>query len=159
MLEWQYLDVAIHSTDLSVLRHREEALAITILTALSHSVVAETPLLRKSAQAIQLVVDYMNDTPTKEISVVELCALADCSQRWLEQSFKKRFGVTPKAYMKYVRLARLRRELLQATHSDGVKVNDLASVYGFWHMGQLAADYRKVYHELPSTTLKKVPVN
>ena len=67
----------------------------------------------KSDRAIRLVLDYVNSAPAEEITAVELCTLADCSQRWLEQSFKKRFGVTPKAYVKYLRLARLRRDLQQ----------------------------------------------
>ena len=73
----------------------------------------------------------------------------------LEHSFKKRFGVTPKKYVKYLRLSRLRENLLNPDEVEGRTVIELASVYGFWHMGQLAADYRNVYGELPSDTLKR----
>jgi AraC family ethanolamine operon transcriptional activator len=101
------------------------------------------------------VLDYVHSAPSKEITAVELCTLADCSQRWLEQNFKKRFGVTPKAYVKYLRLARLRRDLQRPPCGEKQTVIELASAYGFWHMGQLAADYRKVYGELPSDTMKR----
>ena len=72
---------------------------------------------------------------------------------WLEQSFKIRFEVTPKAYVKCLRLARLRRDLQYPPCGELQTIIELASVYGFWHMGQLAADYRKVYGELPSDTM------
>jgi AraC family ethanolamine operon transcriptional activator len=136
-------------------KNRQEALVIAVLTGLSHTVKTEETQHLKCDQAIRLVLDYVNSAPSEEITAVELCKLADCSQRWLEQSFKKRFGVTPKAYVKYLRLARLRCDLQQIPGGERQTVNDLASTYGFWHMGQLAADYRKVYGELPSDTMKR----
>jgi len=155
MQKWQEIVAASTAADASLLAQREEALGIAILSSLGHSSPAAEAPYQKSGRAIKLVLDYLDSTPPGEITASELCSLADCSQRWLEQSFKKRFGVTPMAYVKYLRLARLRRDLLQATHDQTVTVNDLASTYGFWHMGQLAADYRKVYDELPSATLKR----
>jgi AraC family ethanolamine operon transcriptional activator len=101
------------------------------------------------------VLDYVHGEPTEEITAVDMCTLADCSQSWLEHSFKKRFGVTPKKYVKYLRLSRLRENLLNPEEAEGQTVIELASDFGFWHMGQLAADYRKVYGELPSDTLKR----
>ena len=36
-----------------------------------------------------------------------------------------------------------------------MKVADVANEWGFWHMGGFAADYRKLFGELPSTTLNR----
>jgi AraC family ethanolamine operon transcriptional activator len=135
--------------------HRQETIAIAILNDLSHAIDAGEAQQLMSDQALRRVLDYVNSAPLEEITAVELCTLADCSQRWLEQSFKKRFGVTPKAYVKYLRLARLRRDLQQPPCGGRQTIMELASAYGFWHMGQLAADYRKVYGELPSDTMKR----
>jgi AraC family ethanolamine operon transcriptional activator len=154
--EWRQMagiEGPVDASDLAV--HRQEALAIAVLNGLSHSIKTEETRHLKSDRAIRLVLDYVNSAPSEEITAVELCTLADCSQRWLEQSFKIRFGVTPKAYVKYLRLARLRRDLQQPPCRERQTVVELASVYGFWHMGQLAADYRKVYGELPSDTMKR----
>jgi AraC family ethanolamine operon transcriptional activator len=156
LYKWQQLvapgcpvGASIHVTN------RQEALVIAVLNGLSHSVKTEETQHLKCDRAIRLVLDYVNSAPTEEITAVELCTHADCSQRWLEQSFKKRFGVTPKAYVKYLRLARLRRDLQQPPCGEKQTVIELAGVYGFWHMGQLAADYRRVYGELPSDTLTR----
>ena len=35
-----------------------------------------------------------------------------------------------------------------------VNVVDIANAWGFWHSGQFAADYKQLFGELPSTTLK-----
>jgi AraC family transcriptional regulator, ethanolamine operon transcriptional activator len=32
-------------------------------------------------------------------------------------------------------------------------IGDIANTWGFWHMGQFAADYRRQFGELPSETL------
>jgi AraC family ethanolamine operon transcriptional activator len=47
----------------------------------------------------------------------------------------------------------VRRELVPTT--PPVKVVDVANRWGFWHMGQLAADYRRQFGELPSETLRR----
>ena len=33
-------------------------------------------------------------------------------------------------------------------------VSEIARQHGFWHMGQFSADYKKIFTELPSKTLK-----
>jgi len=154
LAKWQQMAVIDNPASVPLLEYREEALAIAVLNGLGNSIASgEKPCL-KSERAIRLVLDYLNTNPSNEVTAAELCALADCSQRWLEQSFKTRFGVTPKQYVKCLRMARLRRDLLFSSGPESQAINELAGVHGFWHMGQLAADYRKMYGELPSDTLK-----
>ena len=38
---------------------------------------------------------------------------------------------------------------------DYDSIIELAGVNGFWHMGQFAADYRRIYGQLPSETLNR----
>ena len=155
LYKWQRLAEPGFPKHVAMLAHREETLAIAVLNGLSHSVeIHETPFL-SSDRVVKLVLDYVHSEPSEEVTAVGLCTLANCSQSWLEHSFKKRFGVTPKKYVKYLRLSRLREDLLNSAQAEGQTVIELASIYDFWHMGQLAADYRKVYGELPSDTLKR----
>ena len=42
--------------------------------------------------------------------------------------------------------------------SQGETITDIAKRWGFWHMGQFAADYKKQFGELPSETVKRVAV-
>jgi AraC family ethanolamine operon transcriptional activator len=74
------------------------------------------------------------------------------SERTLRRGFRERFGVSPKAYLLAQRLIDVRRTLRTAD-PDATLVADVANRFGFWHMGQFAADYRKHFGELPSQTL------
>ena len=66
-----------------------------------------------------------------------------------------RFGVTPKKYIKFLRLARVHKGLRNFDTQECESIIELASIQGFWHMGQFAADYSRVYGELPSETLNR----
>ena len=53
-----------------------------------------------------------------------------------------------------MRLRGVRIELRQSC-SRRTRVADVAAQWGFWHMGQFAADYRRRFGELPSETLRR----
>ena len=91
----------------------------------------------------------------KQIDVGDICAAAQVSQRTLEYAFIERFGVIPKAYLKIYRLNSVRRQLRLGTPQTD-KVSDIANEWGFWHLGQFAADYRAQFDELPSQTLQRL---
>jgi glycine/D-amino acid oxidase-like deaminating enzyme len=78
-------------------------------------------------------------------------AYYDATRLGLEQirTFVDEYGVAPKAYLLARRLAGTRRDLRRGV---GGSVGDVARDWGFWHMGQLAADYRRHFGELPSDT-------
>ena len=63
-------------------------------------------------------------------------------------------GLSPKTYLKALKLNEARREL-RRSGSALASVSDVAMRYGFWHLSQFAADYRWLFGELPSETLRK----
>jgi AraC-like DNA-binding protein len=81
--------------------------------------------------------------------------IGGASERLLRYAFLERFGVSPKAYLLAVRLNGVRKELRAA---DPVcTVIDVANIWGFWHMGQFAADYRRLFGNFPSKRLGVLP--
>ena len=88
------------------------------------------------------------------IKVGNLCKTAGVSERTLLRLFHERFGMSPKTYLTWNRFNKVRREL-KKYKKGSVKISDIANAFGFWHMGQFAADYRRLFDELPSETLKK----
>jgi len=76
------------------------------------------------------------------------------SRRALQDCFHKTMGCTPKAYLSAFGLNAARRALEQATPEQAT-VSDIATRYGFWHLSQFAADYRRFFGELPSQTLRE----
>jgi len=74
------------------------------------------------------------------------------SERTLHYAFREVRGLTPMAYFKAVRLNAVRQELKTAA-ADWATVREIAQRWGFWHPGEFAAAYRRLFGELPSQTL------
>jgi len=103
--------------------------------------------------AVRRALQLIDGQPDQPHTVQAICQAARVSRRTLDYAFREHFGVTPKAYLKAVRLNGVRRELRDA--EAGTVIADVANRWGFWHMGQVAADYRRLFGELPSQTLKR----
>jgi len=72
----------------------------------------------------------------------------------LQYAFRKRFGMPPKSYLLAMRLNGVRRGLKNADTTSST-ITDLATQWGLWHMSQFAADYRRLFGELPSETMHR----
>lgn len=86
-------------------------------------------------------------------TVHDLCMALHVSERTLRYSFQEYFGMAPMTYLKIQRLNGVRRQL-KASTTDQVTVTNVAVQWGFWHMGQFAKDYKKMFGECPSETLR-----
>jgi len=139
----------------AIIVRREESLALAVIEALLDEKYTENDSLIKSRRSVSLALDIIHDSELENISATDLCKNAQCSQRTLEKCFSKRFGVTPKKYIKCLRLAEVHKGLRNFDAHGYVSIIELAGINGFWHMGQFAADYRRIYGELPSETLSR----
>ena len=68
------------------------------------------------------------------------------------QNLRDVLGTTPIKYLRSLRLNSVRRALRQA--APGETIQDIASHWGFWHLSQFAQDYKHLFGELPSATLR-----
>jgi AraC family ethanolamine operon transcriptional activator len=84
------------------------------------------------------------------LSVLDLCRELDVSERTLHYAFQEVRGLSPMAYFKASRLNAVREELRAAAAT--ATVHEIAQRWGFWHPGEFAADYRRLFGELPSQT-------
>ena len=113
---------------------------------------AEVPRGRLRDDRMRRALSLIHCAEPSLSSVKDLAHAAGCSQRTLRRAFNERFGVGPKSYLLARRLTGVRRELRSADPETTI-IADVANRWGFWHMGQFAADYRLFFSELPSTTL------
>ena len=104
-------------------------------------------------RALEKAMEYLAEHVNEPISVRGLCTAARSSERTLRRAFLEEFGVAPSRYLRAIRLRGVRRQL-QSTSPDRAQISDIANLWGFWHMGQFAADYRRQFGELPSETLQ-----
>ena len=90
----------------------------------------------------------------KPIRIPRLAAQVGVSQRTLELSFQETIGISPRTYMRWCRIRAAHRELLQHDPAR-TKVGDVAANWSFTEFGRFAAEYKKLFGELPSKTLRK----
>jgi AraC family ethanolamine operon transcriptional activator len=112
------------------------------------------PHLRQ--RALRRALDHIAAHPRDPVGVEDLCRSTGASARTLRRAFAAELGVAPKAYIQAHRLDGVRREL-RCSDSGENSVNAVAHRWGFWHMSQFAADYRRWFGELPSETLSRPP--
>jgi AraC family ethanolamine operon transcriptional activator len=138
-----------------IIARREESLTLAVIGALADARYIEEGGLIKSERGVSRALEIIHGSTLENISAMELCRHTGCSQRSLEKGFLRRFGVTPKKYIKCLRLAQVHQGLRRFSVQGCDSIIELAANHGFWHMGQFAADYRRIYGELPSATLHR----
>jgi len=71
----------------------------------------------------------------------------------MADAFHAAFGMSLHRFLKLRRLSMVRTAIRAATaEGSGMLVKTIALSHGFWHLGQFAHDYRKLYGETPSGT-------
>jgi AraC-like DNA-binding protein len=125
-----------------------------ILAALASTVARhDQPAPRLRDLALRRAEAYIEAFAEEAFTIEELCKAAGASERILQYAFRDKFGISPKAFLQAHRLNAVRRELRDADPGSTM-VADVANLWGYWHMGQFAADYARFFGELPSATLK-----
>jgi AraC family ethanolamine operon transcriptional activator len=112
----------------------------------------------KTAKARKRVVDRaceaMLSQPDQPQTILQVCSHIGASPRKLEYCFRDVLGTSPVKYLRAVRLNGVRRDLKRQGESQ-VCVQDIAAHWGFWHLGDFSADYKRQFSELPSETLRR----
>lgn len=101
-------------------------------------------------RACELVLSRPDEPP----SLFEVCRRIGASPRKLGYCFQDTYGLSPGRYLKTIRLNSARRDLSRNDNPTQT-VYDVAARWGFWHFGHFSADYRKLFAELPSETLRR----
>jgi len=121
---------------------------------IDRELVKKRPTIRIRDIARKKAVDYIRSCGCEMPTVFELCLIAGASERTLEYAFKEHYGFGPKEFITKHRLNHVQKHLRKSDPLNKT-VQQIAHKYGFWHMGQFSADYKKLFGELPSETLKK----
>jgi AraC-like DNA-binding protein len=91
---------------------------------------------------------------SEPIQLELLAQVGGVRPRTLETHFKMFLGTTPLGWVRRIRLARARQELLHA--GSQTTVTDIALASGFSQLGRFAGQYSKAFGELPSTTIQRI---
>jgi AraC family ethanolamine operon transcriptional activator len=106
------------------------------------------------SRVVRRAEEFMRAHWRDPLSMLDLCRELGVSERTLQYAFQEVRGLSPMAYCKASRLNAVRQELT-ATTAGTTTVREIAQRWGFWHTGEFAADYRRLFGELPSQTFNR----
>lgn len=98
--------------------------------------------------------EYMRSHLEAPITLMSLCKALHTSERPLNYGFQEVFGVSPMAYLKTLRLHAVRTQL-QRADSETTAIVEIANRFSFQSLGHFSRDYKTMFGELPSETLKQ----
>jgi AraC family ethanolamine operon transcriptional activator len=108
---------------------------------------------RARSEAMNNAIGYIRGNARDAVSVADVAQESGVSRRTLDRAFKEGLGLSPKHYIREIRLEGVHKELMG--DDDKFSITDIANEWGFWHMGDFARDYHQKYDELPSETFRR----
>ncbi len=126
-------------------------IGVDVLTAKPLTFLPETD--SNSRRLIKQTEVLLRENIKYPISLTDLCQNIGQNQRSLYYAFQAAYGLSPMQYLKILRLNGIRRVLKRAEPKENT-VTKIALDWGFWHLGQFSTDYKKMFGESPSTTLR-----
>jgi AraC-like DNA-binding protein len=109
---------------------------------------------RAPGGVLKRAVDLVEERPTEPWTTVSLATELHLSPRALQAGFKREVGMAPMAYLRMVRLRRAYTALREANPAE-TTVQAVALGLGLLHQGRFAANYRALFGETPSETLRR----
>lgn len=101
------------------------------------------------AKIVRQAEDFMRSRLGDPPGTLELCRELGVSDRTLRMAFRERYGSGPIAYLAFLRLNAVRAKLKA---DAGAPIAAVATAFGFHHMGNFAAAYRRLFGERPVDT-------
>jgi AraC family transcriptional regulator, ethanolamine operon transcriptional activator len=137
------------------------AMEENLLAAFRHALALHVSSTKRPGRAyrqngLRRAVEYLRSTDPGSVTIADLCATAQVTQRTLEYAFQETFGLSPLALLNLRRYHAARRELI-ATDGGTATVRNVALNNGIYHMGRFAFRYKALFGESPSCTLKRPP--
>lgn len=134
------LEYALLSSVVKAVGHADDSARSTASPTTRHAIVSRAQ-------------DYMREHVEEPLTVEDLCRVLGVSRRTLQYSFKEVLQLNPVSYLRAMRLNGVRR-MLKSAGAERQSVQDIAARWGFWHLSHFANDYRRMFGELPSETLR-----
>ncbi|HEY2475462.1 MAG TPA: helix-turn-helix domain-containing protein [Candidatus Cybelea sp.] len=138
-----------------VARALEGRLLPLVEAAVGEKIGALTPShsLNRRIRAVLLCQEYMLSRRGEAVTLADLSETSGLRPRSLINAFQAVTSLSPMAFLRSLRLSRVHEALLE--EGSQARVIDVATEWGFWHMGHFTAAYRAMFDETPSQTLRR----
>lgn len=130
---------------------QEELLSVLIDALCGDRSQADHAVMAGSRRLARLL-GVIEERASDPLHISELGDMCGISERTLRDLFRRQMDISPKVYLNATRLYAVHSELWRAD-PDRASVTSIANRWGYWHLSQFAADYRKMFGERPSRTL------
>jgi AraC-like DNA-binding protein len=117
------------------------------------SIRVSTATLRQRT-IISRLEEFLQMRREQPVYLVDICKAVGVSERTLRAASQEQFGVSPTRYLWLRRMYLARRRLAEA-EARSTSVTEVAMANGFWELGRFATEYRSLFGETPSTTLRR----
>jgi AraC-like DNA-binding protein len=135
-------------------RGLEQALVEAMVDCLVKSDVRQDSVgLRHHSLIMRRFRRVVEESPDQPLYIPEICQKIGVSGRTLRVCCQEQLAMGPKRYL-LLRRMHLARRALRAAGSNETTVTDVATRYGFWELGRFAVEYRSLFGEAPSVTLR-----
>ena len=138
----------------SILIKEYTSIELDILKHLLSCIVFESRPVKRSKFQAKRVRDLLHESLTEKVTIEELIKELDISERQLHDAFKSNYGLTPKQYLKNLRLNAIKKELL-AADPNSVNISNIVYKYGFTHMSHFSQHYKMMFKETATETFQK----
>jgi AraC-like DNA-binding protein len=102
-------------------------------------------------RAVKRALDFMHANLAGPLTLADVVAMAGVPGRTLFEHFRVFKGTSPMRYLRDARLDEAHRALKRG--EPDATVTDIATSWGFSHLGRFALDYRRRFGESPRATL------
>lgn len=147
--------------DSSLLSHRQARSAVKqttmeIIAPIISQNLNLPPIVYREFNRVQIVRrarEFLLDNITEPMQIIDVCREIGVSRRGLQYSFQDLLNINPVTYLRLLRLNGARRDLINAGEKP-VQVKDVVARWGFWHLSRFSSEYKQIFNELPSETLR-----
>jgi AraC family ethanolamine operon transcriptional activator len=108
----------------------------------------------EALRKVRVADSFLRDNIERPVHLEEVALVLGVSRRTLQQCFTTIYGISAFGFLKRRRLMLVRRALKEANGGHAL-VKSVALSHGFWHLGRFAQDYRAMFGEKPSETLRR----
>ncbi len=145
--------VYLHSDVIRLLCSQVFKLTIDALPSITDK--TELPFRKHSKRldAAKRTIEYIQNHARELPDMQVLCRIAGVSERSLQNGFLDYIGLTPIQYLRIVRLNGAHCDLLKAQEAQ-TTVTNIALSWGFIELGRFSKEYKLLFQQLPSQTLR-----
>ena len=138
--------------DMQAAHGLEQQLLHALIECLSQGAEEETATSRRHRDVLARFEDLLAVEPP--LPLTSICASLGASERLLRACCKKHLTMGPSSYRRLRAMQQMYRTLRSGS-PDASSVAEVARRHGFNGLGRLATNYRALYGELPSATLRR----